>query len=329
VSLYQQIESRVSAMPGVRAASISFFTFNQGEWDDAVVVQGGSPLPGIENDVLHSVVGPGYFSAMGIPSLVGRVFDDRDTATSPKVAVINEMMARQFFPGGSPIGRRFGIGDDPKHSGDIEVVGVVKDAKYESLRERLWPAAYYPYTQRIGYYYDFEVRYVGNPQTIIGEVRRAIGEVDRSLPVAYQSTLAQRVEQSIASQTLIAQLSSFFGVLAVFLACVGIYGVMSYAVTRRTNEIGVRMALGAGPLKVVWMVMRESLILVAIGLVIGLPISLASERLVRKLLFGLGPTDPLSLVGAAIVLVALALLAGYLPARKASRVDPMVALRYE
>jgi ABC-type antimicrobial peptide transport system permease subunit len=209
------------------------------------------------------------------------------------------------------------------------VVGVVKDAKYESLRERPVPAAYYPYVQHIGYCNHFEVRYSGDPNAIIAEVHHAIGEVDRSLPVSYQNTLTQQVDQSIGSQALIAQLSTFFGLLAVLLACIGMYGLMSYAVTRRTNEIGIRMALGAKRSEVLWMVMRESLILLGLGFVAGLPAALAADRLVSKMLFGLRPTDPLSLAGAALLLLAFALLAGFLPARRASQVDPMVALRYE
>jgi predicted permease len=328
-TLYEQIEQRVSAQPGVRAASISFFTFNEGAWDDPVVVEGGKPMPGNRNDVIHNVIGPSYFTSMGIPLLVGRVFGRRDTATSPKVAVINETMARQFFPGGSPIGRRFGIGSDPKQSPDIEVVGVVKDAKYQSLRERPWPAAYYPYTQRIGYYYDFEVRYSGDPQAIISEVRHTISEVDHNLPVRYQNTLAQQIQGSVTSQTLVAQLSSFFGALAVFLACIGIYGLTSYAVGRRTNEIGIRMALGARQADVLRMVMRETVGLVLAGLAIGIPVALATSRWAASLLYGLKPHDPVTLFTAITLLLVMAAVAGYLPARRASKVEPMTALRYE
>ena len=328
-NLYQQIEQRVSAEPGVRAASISFFTFNEGEWSDPVVVEGRSPAPKTDEQVIHNVIGPAYFTTMAIPLILGRIFSLQDTATSPKVAVINETMARQYFPGVSPIGHRFGVGNDPKHGSDLEVVGVVRDAKYVGLRERQRPAAYYPYSQRIGYYYDLGVRYSGDPQTIISEVRHAVGGVDRRLPVSHKNTLAEQVGQSIAGQSLIARLSAFFGLLAVFLACIGIYGLMSYAVTRRTSEIGIRMALGAEQSNVRWMVMRESLILVGIGLVIGLPVALAGGRLVSKMLFGLKPADPLSMAGAAMLLVAFAVLAAYLPARRASRVDPMAALRYE
>jgi len=325
-NLYQQIEQRVSAQPGVRAASVSFFTFNQGSWTDPVSVQGRTPT---RENVRHNVIGPGYFATMGIPLLVGRVLGPQDTEKSPKVAVINETMARRFFPGGSPVGRRFGIGNDPKHSNDIEVVGVVKDAKYESLRENLRSAAYYPYTQRMGYYYDFEVRYSGDPQAIIAEVRRAIGEVDGRLPVSYVNTLAEQVDQSVASQSLIAQLSMFFSLLAVFLASIGIYGVMSYAVTRRTSEIGTRMALGAVRAKVLWMVMRDVLFLVAIGVGVGLLASLALMRLVRSQLYGVSAQDPWTWALATAALTLAACAAGYLPARKASRVDPMVALRCE
>jgi predicted permease len=329
VNLYQQIEQRVSAQPGVHAASISFFTFNQGSWTDPVSIQGRTPTREDDGEVKHNVIGPGYFATMGIPLLVGRVFGPQDTEKSPKVAVISETMARRFFPGGSPIGSRFGIGNDPKHSGDIEVVGVVKDAKYESLQERPRPAAYYPYAQRIGYYYDFEVRYSGDPQAIVSEVRHAVGEVDRSLPVTYANTLAQQVERSITSQTLVAQLSTFFSLLAVFLACIGIYGLMSYAVSQRTNEIGIRMAMGAGRSSLLWMVMRESLTLVMIGLAVGLGTALAATSVVASQLYGLKPHDPVTVATAMCLLLAVASFASFVPARRSSQVDPVVALRYE
>jgi predicted permease len=327
VSLYQQIEQRVNALPGVRAASISFFTFNQGTWSTGVSVQGKASDPNSPN-VTHNVVGSGYFATMGIPLLVGRVLGPEDAASSPKVAVINETMAREFFPGGSHIGQHFSIGDDPNDQ-DMEVVGVVRDAKYGDLQEEPQPAAYYPYTQHIGPYSRLEVRYSGDVRVIIPEVYRAVAEVDRRVPVFYQNTLAQQVGQSIVSQSLVARLSVFFGLVATFLACIGIYGLMSYAVTRRRNEIGIRMALGAGRSEVLRMVMGESLALVGFGLIIGLPVAVVAEQLVTRLLFGIRPTDPLSMAGAAAVLVSFAVAAAYLPARKAARVDPLVALRYE
>ena len=329
VGLYQQIEQRVGALPGVRADSISFFTFDQGEWTDPVCVIGRTPTPQDDMMVTHNVVGPGYFATMGIPLLLGRAFGPQDTGASPKVAVINETFAKWYLPGGSPLGKHFGIGGDPKHSNDIEVVGVVKNAKYQNLGERPFPAAYFPYTQRVQYLNDFEVRYSGNPEVTIAEVRQAVSQIDHSLPLAYTGTLVEQVNRSLAGQSLIAQLSTFFGLLAALLACIGIYGLAAYAVTRRTNEIGVRMALGAEASGVLWMVMRESLTLAALGVAIGIPVSLAAARLIESVLYGLKTTDPATMALAALVMIAVAALAAYLPARRASKVDPMVALRYE
>ncbi|HKW57379.1 MAG TPA: ABC transporter permease [Candidatus Acidoferrum sp.] len=329
-NLYQSIEERVGAEPGVRSASISFFTFNQGAWDDQIVVEGEKLPPAIENDVIENVVGAGYFATMGIPLVDGRVFGPQDTAKSPGVAVINETFAKRYFPGKSPMGRRFGIGEDPKHAGEFEIIGIVKDAKYIGVTERQQAAAYYAYTQ-VGdrYYYDLSVRYSGSPGAIVKEVRQAVSEADPRLPVAYENTLAEQVDKSIASQSLIAKLSTFFAMLAAFLACIGIYGVTSYAVARRTSEFGIRMALGAEGAKVLRTVLREVAVLVAIGIAIGAPAALAADRWAASLLYGLNPTDPATIVAATGLLLVVAVFAGFLPARRAAKVDPIVALRYE
>ncbi len=331
-NLYNQIEERVSSQPGVRAASFSSFTFNQGSSTNNIFTE-GRPDPGTSPPVMHNVVGPGYFRTLGIPLVTGRTFGPQDSDKSTRVAVINETAARLFFPEGSAVGRRFGMMGGPEHRPDIEVVGVVKDAKYQSLDEKPQPAAYYPHSQTppqlIPYLPYFEVRFSGNPAAIIAEVRQAIAAVDRNLPVSDVTTLDEQVSRSVLDQRLVAQLSSFFGLLAVCLACIGLYGLMSYAVSQRTHEIGIRMALGAGRAAVLWTVMRETLLLVAVGLVVGVPVVLACSRLVSSLLFGLTPTDPATILTATALLLGVATLAGYLPARRATKVDPIVALRYE
>jgi predicted permease len=266
---------------------------------------------------------------MSLPILAGRGFDNRDRIDSPKVAVINQTMADMFFSDSSPIGHHFGLGDDPAGSGDIEIIGVVKNAKYVALQESPKPAAYFPYAQRVQYFGNFEVRYSGEEQQVIPAVRRAILAVNPDIPVAEVTSLTTQVEASTAGQRLIARLSAFFGLLAAFLVCIGIYGLLSYAVARRTSEIGMRMALGARRTSVLWLILREILLLVAIGIAIGTPAALAGSTLVAKLIYGLSPADPISLLAAIAILSVIAAFAGYLPARKASLVEPVIALRCE
>jgi predicted permease len=329
VTLQQQIEQRVQALPGVSAASFSMFTFNQGEWSDDVTVQGVPRTPDNSRDVLYNVIGNGYFSTMGVPIAFGRVFDSRDKIDSPKVAIINQTVARQFFPGVSPIGHRFGMGGDPSQSGEYEIVGVAANAKYVALQESPEAAAYFPYSQHIQYFGNFAVRTSTNAEQIVASVRSAIAQVNPNVLVGSISSLSQQVDESTANQRLIARLSAFFGLLAAFLVCIGIYGLLSYAVARRTSEIGVRMALGAERSGVLWLILREILALSAIGVAVGIPVALTGNHLVAKLLYGLSPTDPASLCAAVAMLIAIAVFAGYLPARKASLIEPTAALRCE
>jgi predicted permease len=327
-ALLNAVESRVKAVPGVQAASFSFFVFNQGAWTSPAFTREPFQPDGPNRVVSNNIVGPDYFAAMGLPLVSGRNFEGRDAGKTPRVAVISETMAQRFFPNSSAIGKRFGT-NGPESVDQIEVIGVVKDAKYRRLDEQFRPMAYYPYAQRPDVLSNFVVRFAGPPDSTITQIRQTIKGVDRNVAIDEVVSLSEHVGRSLVQQKLVARLSSFFGVLALLLACIGLYGVMSYAVARRTNEIGIRMALGAQRRGVLWLVLREVLVLIGIGLVIGLLAAFAATRVTEKLLFGLKANDPLTIAVACLVLTAVALLAGYLPARRAARVEPIAALRDE
>jgi predicted permease len=330
-SMMQRLEEQVNSMPGVRGSSFAFAVFDQGGWTTRVMVPGRTANEH-DPEIDHNVIGPKYFDAMGLPIVLGRGFVPEDSLGSKRVAVINETMARTYFAGESPLGRTFTIGDGRPQSPEwqnLEVVGVVKDAKYMDLDERQMPAAFYPHSQHIGYRYYFITRYTGSKDAAARAISQIISDIDPNLPVGDFTTLAQVVNDSVLNHRLIAQLCTFFGLLAVLLASIGIYGLMSYGVTRRTNEFGVRLALGADRGHVVWLVLREAMLLVVTGLLIGLVTVPAISRYVASLLFGLQPYDAVSIGSAVFTLTAVALLAGYLPARRAAKVDPMIALRYE
>jgi len=327
-ALLTEVEEKVKTVPGVQAAALSFVVFNQGFWTSPAFTREQNVPEGQSRTIRNNVVGQDFFSVMGIPLLMGRGFGQQDTVKSQKVAVVSESMAQRFFPNSNPLGKRFGV-DGPKSLDSIEIVGVVKDAKYGSLTEGLSPMAFYPHTQLPQPLSNLVVRTSSAPESVVPQVRQVIKSVNLNLPIDDVVPLSVHIGRSLVQQKLIARLASFFGILALLLASVGLYGVMSYAVARRTNEIGIRMALGAQRKGVLWLVLRESLVLVVIGVVVGLLAALASTKTAEKLLFGLKPNDPLTIALAASVLILVALIAGYLPARRASRVEPMTALREE
>jgi predicted permease len=273
-------------------------------------------------------VSPEFMETLEIPLVRGRNLDVRDTLPkAPQVAVINESAAKQFFPGEDPIGKRYG--NSLEQNADTEIVGIVKDTKYSSLRDEAPPTGFRPFAQQTTNAATFEVRTFGAPESMIPAVRDAIRKVNANLPLVRVSTQTDLVEGRFVQERFFAMAYSLFGGLGLLLAAIGLFGLMSYNVARRTNEIGIRMALGAQRQDVVQMVLRESLIMVAVGTVIGIGAALAGGRLVATMLFGLAPHDVVTIVVAIGVLVTVSLLAGYLPARRASRVDPMVALHYE
>jgi len=334
-SLYSRLLDRLESLPGVQSATVATYSPMSGTGrSSTVTVRGYTQSPGEDMEVDDMLIGPGYCETLGVPLLLGREIGPRDTPAGPKVAVINQAFAQRFFQGQNPIGKRYHYGDedDPERGEDVEIVGVIGDVKYESAKEAPLPTGYRPILQvqdSEAYSSNLQIRSVGDPANLAPAVRQAIAEVDDKLPISGVTTLREQLAGRLDQEKLIAQLVSFFGLLALLLACIGLYGLMAHGVVRRTKEIGIRMALGAERRSIIWMVLRETLVLILVGIAIGVPAAIGAGRLVASQLFGLSVADPLTLAGATLILTVIAVLAGVLPARKASRVDPLIALRYE
>jgi len=325
----EELQQRVATVPRVQSAAVGVVSLITGDESMSTISIEGYQSKEDENmNPLFDTVSPGYFATLGIPMMAGRDFSARDRVGSPRVAIVNEVFAKSFFPHESPIGHRFGIGRSA--SGEIEIVGVVRASKYSKVDEKLQRVVYLAYAQDknpsslVGY-----ARTSGDPKTTFAALRREVNALDASLPISRLRTMEDQLDESLSAQRVIASLSVFFGVLATVLAAIGLYGVMAYTVTRRTREIGIRLALGAGRGNLLTLVMREVAILTGIGVVIAVPAALALTRLVRAELYGILPNDPVSIAAAAVILSGVALLAGYIPANRATRIDPIRALRYE
>jgi predicted permease len=295
-------------------------------------VEGFVPKNDEEREAHWDWAGPGYFSALGVPLILGRDIGLQDTATSPKVAVINETMARFYFGQANPLGRRFWIDDEQGRNQPIEIVGVARDARGLEMRGKMERRFYMPFAQtNQGSMANviFEVRAGGDPGALADSARKTFSGFDANLPVEFVHTMNDLVDRAMNNEILVARLAGFLGVLALLLACVGLYGIMSFTVGGRVKEIGLRMALGAQRSAMLWMVLRQTGKLVLLGAAMGIPLALVGSYLLSSMLFGLSATDPLSMIIAVLLLAAVAFLAGLIPARRATQVDPMVALRYE
>ena len=324
--LFQRVTTELQALPGVRSMAFTRSTLLSGNTSITGIFRQGATNEKDAKEMYFMSVSPGFFAAMQIPILQGRDFDARDVEQPTASVVINETAAKKFFPNENPIGQR--VGQSPEESGQSEIIGIIRDTKYDSVRDAAPPTIYTPIrpgTRSV----MVILRTAGEPAAMTETVRAAMQRVDPDVPMTGITTQSDNIDQRFAQERLFALACSLFGALALVLACIGLFGLMSYSVTRRTNEIGIRMALGAQRAGVVAMVLRESMLLVAIGVVLGLAGALAGGRFVESVLFGLSTTDTVTIGTAIAATILVSLAAGYLPARRASRVDPMVALRYE
>ncbi len=327
--LLESLRERATVLPGVRVAAYSHVGLLSGFGINFNVDAEGQPSSRKDYPETYEMrVSPGFFTTMGTPLLEGRDFTNRDDANSPQVAIVNEAFAREFFPGNSPLRRRFGV-DGPASSRSIEVVGVVKDTKLTSLRATSPNVYYRPARQRPVPAATFAVRTTGGLDTLTSALLGVAKDVDPRATIKDPVPFTKLVDRTLLVERLAAQVSSALGLLALLVASIGLYGLVAFAVARRTREIGIRMAVGASGAAVQWMVLRESLAVLGLGLALGVPAALAATRPVASMLFGLSPADPATVMATAVVLVTITLAASYFPARRATRIDPVEALRNE
>ncbi len=327
-----QLSDSLAALPGVRGASLAEIALLTGSDSNGGIEIEGKQRQGDpeEQPVSENWIGPQFFATLGIPLMSGREFATSDTAESPKVAIVNESFVHKYMADRNPIGAHFGFGTGSAVKTNIEIVGVVKDQKYAHIREDYRPFAFIPFTQddRLGDA-TFYVRTSQAPELLSGGVRDAVRKLDGSLPISKLETEQAIVNEDLVGESIEAGLSLTFGSVAALLACVGIYGVLAFLVVQRTREIGIRMALGAMQSDIRRLVLREAIVLVAIGVAIGVPAAYGLGRLMEAMLYGVHPGQPLMLLAGPALVAVVALAAAYIPARRATRVDPMVALRYE
>jgi predicted permease len=325
--VYDTLLERIRALPGVRSAAIALTgVLTGGRRISDIRIAGQALPPGSEGiAVQEDIVDPAYFATMGMTFVRGRGFGAQDHARAPSVSVVNETMAKRYFRGVDPIGQRWSYGGDRQY----EIVGIVRDARYNSLKGDTPAMCYRPVAQNVEHLRTLYVRTARPAAGLAADVRGAIAAMDPKIGILRVLTMREQIDRTLTQERLVAQLTSSFGISALLLAAVGLYGTMAYGVARRRPELGLRMALGATPAGLLRLVLRESMILVALGLGIGIPVTLVVTRLLREQLFGVAPGDPATLAFAAAVMTATALLAAYVPARRASRVHPAVALRAE
>jgi macrolide transport system ATP-binding/permease protein len=330
-AFYSGLLDRFRAVPGVQNAALSENALVSHYWNDVGVnIPGALASPGERRPfTCLMTVDAAFLATMQIPVLLGRGMDSRDMQ-SPRIAVVSEQFARQYFPNQSPVGKRIGLGD-AKTPADVEIVGVARNSRYNDLRNDNPPVVYVPYTQDLRNldHVEFEVRTAGNPVAMANTIRQIVHRASAAVPVPAITTQRAMIDQNISQERTFAHLCTCFAVLALLIACVGLYGTMAYTVARRTGEIGIRMALGAQRRVIVWMVLREMLMLAAAGLAIGLAIAWETSHVVNSFLFGMKPHDPAALLLAVLVLAGAVIAAGFAPAWRASRIDPMLALRHE